>query len=469
MFDIIIIGGGVIGCSAAYYLTKYNLKVALFEKENDIATGTTKANSAIIHAGYDPVPGSLTARLNVRGNYLAHELCKKLDVPFKETGSVVCAFGEEDDAHVRKLYERGVENGVPGLKILGKEELSALEPNLSSEATTALYAPTAGVISPWEYALAFAEVAVQNGLELHLSEKVTDIKEDNTVVTEKGEYKTRYIVSAAGVNCAEIEGMVKEPEYVLKPSKGEYYLLDKSAFGIVNTVVFQCPNKDGKGVLVSPTVHGNIIVGPNAVSAEKCDISTTAEGLEFVKKAAAKSIPNINYGLNIRNFAGMRANTDNEDFIIRFVREGFLSLAGIKSPGLASAPAIAEYVCELLEKDGLSLTKKENAVDTRKRIRFKELSAQEKNRVIKENPAYGRVICRCETITEGEIAETFSHPIPPTTIDGVKRRCNAGMGRCQGGFCAPRVLELIHKYTGIPREEILKDKEGSKVLSGGAL
>lgn len=469
MFDIIIIGGGVIGSAVAYELTKYNLRVALFEKENDIATGTTKANSAIIHAGYDPVPNSLTARLNVRGNELAHIICKKLDVPFKETGSVVCAFGEEDDITVKELYDRGVENGVPGLKILNKQELKELEPNISDEATTALYAPTAGVISPWEYALAFAEVAVQNGLELHLSEKVTDIKEGNVVVTEKGEYAAKYIIAAAGVNCNDIESMVAEPDYTLKPSKGEYYLLDKSAFGIVNTVVFQCPNKNGKGVLISPTVHGNIIVGPNAEASEKEDLSTTADGLSFVRTAAAKSVPTLNLSTNIRNFAGMRANTNEEDFIIRFVRAGFLSLAGIKSPGLASAPAIAEYVRQLLEKDGLSLTEKENIVDTRKRIRFKELSPEEKNAVIKENPAYGRVICRCETITEGEIVATFSSPIPPVSIDGVKRRCNAGMGRCQGGFCAPRVLELIHKHTGIPKEEIVKDKSGSTVLSGGAL
>ena len=470
MYDVIIIGGGVIGCSAAYYLTKYDLKVALFEKENDVATGTTKANSAIIHAGYDPVPGSLTARLNVRGNALAKEICKKLDVPFKQTGSLVCAFGSEDDETVKKLYERGIQNGVPGLKILNSDEVKVLEPNLSDTVTSALYAPTAGVISPWEYALAFATVAVENGLELHLSEGVTDIKDENTVVTQKGEYKAKYVVAAAGVNCTDIESLVAEPDFILKPSKGEYYLLDKSAFGIVNTVVFQCPNKDGKGVLVSPTVHGNIIVGPNAEGCDdKTDLSTTADGLAFVRSAAAKSVPALNLSSNIRNFAGMRANTNNEDFLIRFVKKGFLSLAGIKSPGLASAPAIGEYVCELLEKDGLTLIKKENAVDTRKVIRFKELYPEEKNAVIKEDPAYGRVVCRCETITEGEIIATFKTPIPPVSIDGVKRRVGAGMGRCQGGFCAPRVLELIHKYTGIPKEEIVKDKAGSTVLSGGAL
>ena len=469
MYDVIIIGGGVIGCAAAYELTKYNLRVALFEKENDIATGTTKANSAIIHAGYDPVPGSLTARLNVRGNELAHEICKKLDVPFKETGSVVCAFGEEDDQTVKELYHRGVQNGVPGLRILNKEELRALEPNISDEATSALYAPTAGVISPWEYALAFAETAVVNGLELHLSEKVTDIKE-NTVITEKGEYKAKYIVAAAGVNCAEVEGYVKEPDYVLKANKGEYFLLDKSAFGIVNTVVFQCPNKNGKGVLISPTVHGNIIVGPNAEgSSDKTDVSTTAQGLDFVRNAAYKSVPSLNLSTNIRNFAGMRANTNNEDFIIRFVSPCFLSLAGIKSPGLASAPAIAEYVCELLSEAGLKTDKKESFTDSRKVIRFKELSPAEKDEIIKKDPAYGRVVCRCETITEGEINATFKTPIPPVSIDGVKRRCNAGMGRCQGGFCAPRVLDIIHKTLGIPKEKILKDKEGSYVLSGGAL
>lgn len=469
MYDIIIIGGGVIGCAIAHALTKYELKVALFEKENDIATGTTKANSAIIHAGYDPEPGSLTARLNVRGNYLARVLCKELDVPFKQIGSLVCAFDKEDDATVKMLYERGVENGVPDLKLLNKEEIKAIEPNIADTVTTALYAPTAGVVSPWEYALAFASVAVQNGLELHLSEKVTDIKE-NTVYTHKGSYTARYIIAAAGVNCNEVEAYVRTPDYTLKPSKGEYFLLDKSAAGIVNTVVFQCPNKDGKGVLVSPTVHGNVIVGPNAQGVtDKESVATTSEGLDFVRNAAKKSIPSLDLSANIRNFAGMRANTDCEDFLIRFVSENMLSLSGIKSPGLASAPAIAEYVCQLLEEKGLSLAEKDDYVKTRRCIRFKELSPEEKNRIIKEDPAYGRIICRCETITEGEIIATFKSPIPPVSIDGVKRRCNAGMGRCQGGFCAPRVLELIHKHMGIPKEEILKDKDGSTVLSGGAL
>lgn len=469
MYDVVIIGGGVIGCAVAYQLTKYELKVALFEKENDVADGTTKANSAIIHAGYDPLPGSLAAKLNVRGNLLAGEICEKLDVSFRRVGSLVAAFGEADDRTVRSLYERGIENGVPGLRVVTGDEARIIEPNLSGEVTSALYAPTAGVISPWEYALAMAETAVRNGLELHLSEPVTDIR-DGVVVTPKGEYGAKYIVAAAGVCCDTVEKMVAEPDYVLRPSRGEYYLLDRTASDMVRGIIFQCPNENGKGVLVAQTVHGNVIVGPNAESAEdKFRVNTTAQGLAFVGEAAKKSVPKLDLRANIRNFAGMRANTDRDDFIIRFAAKGFLSLAGIKSPGLASAPAVAEYAAELLERDGLVLHKKSSFVDTRRRVRFASLTDSEKAELIKKNPAYGRVICRCETVTEGEILDTFDTPIPPVSIDGVKRRCNAGMGRCQGGFCAPRVLELIHAATGIPREEILKDKEGSVVLSGGRI
>ncbi len=472
MVDVAIIGCGVIGAATAFSLARYDLSVMVLERENDVATGTTKANSAIVHAGYDPEPGTLMARLNVEGNRMVKELAKQLDVPCKEIGSLVLAFDERDLETIKELYRRGVANGVPDLELLSAEQALAMEPSLSKEVKGALLAPSAAIVSPWELCLALAEVAVKNGVELRRNSPVTAIEkiEGGYRITAGGEVvEARMVVNAAGAEADRIHDLIAPHAFTTLPSRGEYYLMDKSQGALVDHVIFQCPNKDGKGVLVSPTVHGNLIVGPNAEPVEgPTDVAVTADGLAFVKKQAAKSVPGINYRDSIRNFAGVRAVTDQPDFIIAEVEgaPGFIDLGGIKSPGLTSAPAIGEEAVKLLEKAGLVLTEKPNFVAERRRVRFKELSSKEKAALVAKNPAYGRIICRCETISEGEILDALHSPIPPVSIDGVKRRCNPGMGRCQGGFCGPRVQEIIARELGVPQQEIPQDKAGSRILLG---
>ncbi len=475
MTDVVIIGCGVIGAAAAMELSRYDLDITVLERENDVAVGTTKANSAILHAGYDPKPGTLMARLNVRGAALAKEYCAALDVPYRQCGSMVLAFSEREIDTLRELLERGLKNGVPGLAILSGDEARAREPALAETVLAALWAPTAAIVSPWEMCLAFAETAVKNGAQLRLNTAVTGLerREEGWLVhTNAGDIETRYVVNAAGVDSDAVHDMAAPHSFDVKPSRGEYYLLDKAEGTRVNTVVFQCPSQRGKGVLVSPTVHGNLIVGPNAESSDKHDLATTARGLDFVRETAKLSVPSVDFSKSIRNFAGIRANTGREDFLIGVAAPGFVDLGGICSPGLTSAPAIGEYAVELLAGEGLALEKKEKFIFERRRVRFKELSEAERQALVERDPAYGRVICRCETVTEGEILACLRAPIPPVSVDGVKRRVNAGMGRCQGGFCAPRVVEILSRELKVSPGEIVKDRAGMNILTeetkGGA-
>jgi glycerol-3-phosphate dehydrogenase len=468
MYDVAIIGCGIVGCACAYELSKYNLKIVAVEKNNDICCGTTKANSAIIHAGYDPKPNTLMAKLNVRGSLLTKEICKNLDIAYNQIGSLVVAFSDDEVKNVETLFKRGVENGVPDLKIIDKSELKELEPYISDEAICALYAPTAGIIDPWEFGIAMAETAVKNGTEIMLDSQVQDIIENEnyySIKTKKGTIEAKYVINCAGVNSDDVHNMTAKKDFTIIGCAGEYYLLDKSECKRASHVIFQCPNKDGKGVLVSPTIHGNLIVGPNAEVRDKNDTSTKTLSLDFVKEKAVKSVPSISFKENIRNFTGVRALSEYDDFIIKFAKDRFLDVAGIKSPGLSSSPAIAEYVVELLSNSGLEFDKKSNFINTRKHIRFNKLTPDEKNKLISENSAYGRIICRCETVTEGEILDALSSAIPPVSLDGIKRRVGAGMGRCQGGFCGPRVLEIIAKYYNVPYENILQDNTGSYILT----
>lgn len=468
MFDVAIIGCGVIGAAAAFALSQRECSVVVLEKENDVATGATRANSAIIHAGYDPVPGTLMARLNVRGAALAPQLCKQLDVPYQQIGSMVLAFGPEEEKTLHTLYARGRQNGVPGLELLSGDEVRAREPKVSGQVTAALWAPSAGIISPWEYALAFIETAVRNGAELRRScgvNAIVRIEGGFRIETEQGPVEARRIVNAAGTHSDVIHNMVCEPAFRIEPNLGEYYLMDKSEGGRAHCVLFQCPTAAGKGVLVSPTVGGNLIVGPDAVpSNDPSRVNTTGEGLAFVRTQALKTMPDLNFRASIRNFAGVRANSDQDDFYIRESAPGFVDLACIKSPGLSSAPAIAEEAVRLLEQSGLTLPQKAHCVTTRTRLKFRTLPVEQKQRAVAENPLYGRVICRCETITEGEIMDALHAPVPPVSIDGVKRRCGTGMGRCQGGFCGPRVAEILSRELGVPMDQILKDTSGTEIL-----
>jgi len=469
-YDVLIIGCGITGAACAYALSRYDLKIGILEAGSDIAAGATKANSAIIHAGFDPRPGTLMARLNVRGAALAPEICRKLDVPYIDCGSLVLAFSDADLKHIRSLYERGVANGVPDMKILSGEEVRAKEPNLAPNVVGALWAPTSGIVCPWEYALAMAETAVRNGAALHRSARVTGMEktaEGFAVHTERGDFFSRFVLSAAGVHAGTVRAMLEPPDYEIIPTRGQYYILDKSEGARVGCTVFQCPDERGKGVLVSPTVHGNLIVGPDAIPGDADDTRTDSAGLAAIAAAARRSVPSVDLRQNIRNFAGVRANSAGHDFLIEESRRfpGFIDFAGIKSPGLTAAPAVGEYALELLQKAGLALREKSDFIDRRQRIRFKELPADARSALIAKDPAYGRVICRCETVTEGEIVAALRSPIPPMSINAVKRRVGAGMGRCQGGFCAPRVHELIVRELGIDWPDVCLEAPGSELLA----
>ena len=468
MVDVAIIGCGIVGAAAAFELSKRVCSVTVLEKENDVATGATRANSAIIHAGYDPEPGTAMARLNVRGAQLAKQWCADLDVPYRQIGSMVLAFSDAEQATLRELYDRGVRNGVPGLELLDGASVREREPNVSDAAVGALWAPTAGIVSPWEYALALIETAVRNGVELRRDAEVTQITrtaDGYRIETTAGAVEARAVVNAAGGYSDRIHNMVAAPAFHITPSRGEYYLMDKSEGGLAHSVLFQCPSAAGKGVLVAPTVGGNLIVGPNAADDDDpASVRTTADGLAYVRKTALRTMPHLNFRASIRNFAGSRANSDQKDFYIRESAPKFIDLACIKSPGLSSAPAIAEEAVRLLESAGLAQPPKEHPITTRRRLKFRTLPLAEKQRVVAENPLYGRVICRCETITEGEIVDALRAPVPPVSVDGVKRRCGTGMGRCQGGFCGPRVTEILARERGVPMNEILKDTAGSVQL-----
>lgn len=472
MYDVIIIGGGISGTALAYELSKQEGSILLLEKENDIADGTTKANSAIIHAGYDPMPETDMAKYNVMGNQMIQDLCKDLDVPCLPVGSLVVAFCEDEVKTLETIMERGITNGVKDMRIVRDPELHEMEPNLNDQAVAALYAPSACIVNPWDLAIAYGETAVKNGADVRLNQEVVRIGKDDAgfkVTTTKQTFYGKTVVNAAGVACDKILGMMRKPDYRIQPNKGEYYLLDKSQGSLVNHVIFQCPTKEGKGILVAPTVHGNLIVGPSAMDCEEEDVSTTSLGLDMVKRAALKSVPGINFRENIRTFAGIRARrADHGDFVIGEDPEveGFFQIAAMQSPGLSSAPAIAVAMVKEFQNKGLFTVAKKDAITTRKIVRFKEMSAQERHAYIKEHPAFGRIICRCETISEGEILDALHRVIPPVSIDGVKRRCNAGMGRCQGGFCGPRVQELIARELGMRQEEVVQDKAGSIILYG---
>lgn len=472
MYDVIIIGGGVSGTASARELSRYKGKFCLLEKEEDLCCGTSKANSGIVHAGYDAPKGSLMAKLNVLGNEKMENLSRELDFPFKRTGSLVLCFSPEDMPSLQLLYDRGIANGVKNLRILSREEVLEMEPNISDEVYAALYAPTAGIVCPFEMNLAFGENAYENGVEFHFDTEVirlAKIEEGYRIFTNKGEFETKCIVNAAGVYADKFHNMVSEKKIHITPRKGEYCLLDKSAGTHVSRTVFALPGKEGKGVLVTPTVHGNLLIGPTATDIEEKEgTNTTGNGLAQVIKKAGRNVKNLPLRQVITSFAGLRAHEDRQEFIIEEAADapGFIDCAGIESPGLTSAPAIGERVAGILRKK-LGLEEKENFISKRKGIlRPASLSFEERNALIRENPAYGNIICRCEMVTEGEIREAIRRPLGAKSLDGVKRRTRAGMGRCQSGFCSPKVMEILAQELGVDLAEITKAGEGSNLICG---
>ncbi len=469
-YDVAIVGAGVVGGLIARELSRFNIKVALLEKLNDVAMGTTKANSAIVHGGFDAQNGTLKAKLNVEGTAMMPEVCEKLSVPFKKNGSVVVAFSEKEMEHIKVLYDRGIKNGVPELSIIDQAELRRREPNISDEAVGALLSESAGIVCPYELTIAAVENAVTNGVELVRNCEVKSITEnaDGYVLnTTAGEINAKYIINAAGNFSDELAKMVGDDSIELVPRKGEYYVLDKSVGNLATHTIFQCPNEMGKGILVTPTVDGNLLIGPTALNIEdKDDTTTTPEGLRDALQKALKSVPIVSIRNAITSFAGVRAHPVNDDFIIGWcpTSENFINVAGVESPGLSSAPAIAIFVRKILEEK-LALTEKENYTDTRETpVRFRHLSDEERAELISKNPAYGRIVCRCETITEGEIIDAIRAPGGARDVDGVKRRTRAGMGRCQGGFCGSKVVEILARELDVPMSEITKFGGDSKII-----
>lgn len=473
MYDVIIIGAGVSGTSVARELSKYNLKILILEKDNDVANGTTKANSAIIHCGYDAKPGTLKAKFNVLGNPMFDQLCEELDVPFKRTGSLVAAFNEKEVETLEELYNRGMENGVKKLKILSGAETGELEPNLSDTVQGALYAPDCGIICPFELAIAQAENALENGAELLLNQQVENIEKSEEgfkVTTGDGEFSSKYIVNCAGVHADEIYNMVADADFSITPRRGQYFVLDKTAGDFVSMPVFQCPNEMGKGILVLPTIHGNLLVGPDSEDIDdKTKLDTEKERLNYIRQTASKTSDKIPFGDSINAFTGLRATPDTGDFIIGESDKvkGFINVAGIESPGLTASPAIGVHVAGIVADIAGGLEQKDDFNPRRKKvIRFSQLTDAEKAEVVRKDPSYGRVVCRCELVTEGEIVDVIKRKAGATTLDGVKRRARPGMGRCQGGFCAPRVLEILSRELNVDILDVVKDAKNSKILTG---
>lgn len=476
--DVVIIGGGVVGSAIAYELAKFDLDIVLVEKEDDVAMGTSKANSGIIHAGYNAQAGTLKGELNVKANPKFDQLCADLKVPFKRIGSLVVGFSEEDLAVLEQEKQNGEQLGVPGLEIISGEQLFELEPNLNPKAKYALYAPTAGIISPYELTIALADIAVINGVKILLETEVIEIISDNQkisgVKTNKGMIEAKIVINAAGVHADEVAAMAQE-SFKITPRKGEYHLLDKKWGSFVNHVLFPVPKKDSKGILVTPTAHGNLLMGPNSHDVEdKTDLSVTKAGLDEVYQGVRKLVPALNRRDVIASFSGQRA-VAGEDFIIGRSQQikGLINAVGIQSPGLSAAPAIGELVAELVQEvsreirlevalkaDFCAILLKSFQLATA----YDSGSLADWQQVVEADPEYGEIICRCEKVTKGEILDAIRRPLPARTLDAVKRRTRSGMGRCQGGFCGPKVVEIIAEELGILPLQVTKKGSGSEIL-----
>lgn len=474
MKDVIIIGGGVVGCSVARELSRFDADILLLERGNDVSVGTSKANSGIVHGGYDAKPGTLKAKFNVAGNAMFDALARELDFPFKRNGSMVLCFDKADIGKLLELKEQGVKNGVQGLYVLeGYEAVKAMEPYVSENVVAALVVPNGGIVSPYEMTIAYAENAATNGVEFRFGSEVTAIDriDGGLQVTCADGFtaQAKYVVNAAGVYADVINNMISPEKMHITARKGDYELLDKTCGYMASHTLFQMPTKMGKGVLVTPTCHGNILVGPTATDVtDKDDVATTPEELASAFDRALLTMPSLNRRNIITQFSGLRAHLDTDDFVIgeSAAVKGLYNVAGIESPGLSSAPAIAVHVAEEIAQK-LSLGKNANFVAERKGIpHFATLSDEERQKLVAENPLYGRIVCRCETVTEGEIVEAIRRKPGAVDMDGVKRRTRQGMGRCQAGFCTPRVMEILSRELGVPMTEVTKRGGNSQFVIG---
>ena len=470
MYDVIIIGAGITGTLIARELSKYRLSCAVLEKCNDVGNATTNANSAIIHSGYDPVPGTLKAKFNVLGNPKYDQLTKELNVPFYRLGSLTVAIYDEQVELLKELCERSKINGVE-VKLLSAEETLKLEPNINPAVKASLFAPTCGIIDPFNLTVRAMENAIDNGVKLFLSEEVIGINkvEDHyQIKTKKGLYESKIVINAAGNHADDIAAMVEPIDWKISSRKGEYFVLDHYKAGLVNRTIFPLPSEKGKGILVSVTTSGNYIVGPSSEFVkDKDDVSTDAETLRNVRAQASDLVPSIPFNQVIRTFSGNRPSCSRHDFIIEYAKSDnhFINVAGIESPGIASSPAIAEYVVNELVKP---LMKLENNPtfnpNVRKPHRLYDAMLEKDYSFINENENYSEIICSCEKVTLGEIMDQLNRSCPPHSVKGLKRRTRAGFGKCQGGFCQPRIVLLLAKHYGVSPLDIPLDDEGSNIL-----
>ncbi|MCX0367743.1 NAD(P)/FAD-dependent oxidoreductase [Clostridium perfringens] len=468
MRDIIVIGAGVVGCSIARELSKYNLDVLVVEKNSDVSEGISKGNSGIVHAGYNEKIGTLKAKLNIEGNKIFDDLSRDLQFPFKRNGAFILAFSDEDMNILESLKENGEKLGVEGLEILTREEALNIEPNLNKEIVGVLNVKTSGIVSPYEMTIALAENAAENGVEFKLNSKVTSIEKISegykVTLNNKELVSGKLIINASGLEGAFLNNLVSMSKREINPVKGEYCLFDKVAGAMINKTLFQVPNKLSKGVLVTPTAEGNLLVGPNAVEGKT--LETSREGIDEILDKSKKSLEELPVARILNTFSGIRPKTKEGDFIIEEVEDAknFINVIGIDSPGLTAAPAIGVYVVNMI-KERLDLVEKKNFKKTREKIvRFAELSLEEKNKLIKEKPAYGHMVCKCEFVTEGEIVEAIHRPIKALTVDAIKRRTRASMGGCQGIGCTLPISKILSRELGIDISDINKNSEGSPVI-----
>ena len=468
MRDIIVIGAGVVGCSIARELSKYNLDVLVVEKNSDVSEGISKGNSGIVHAGYNEKIGTLKAKLNIEGNKMFDDLSRDLQFPFKRNGAFILAFSDEDMNILESLKENGEKLGVEGLEILTREEALNIEPNLNKEIVGVLNVKTSGIVSPYEMTIALAENAAENGVEFKLNSKVTNIEKISegykVTLNNREVVNGKIIINASGLEGAFLNNLVSMSKREINPVKGEYCLFDKVAGAMINKTLFQVPNKLSKGVLVTPTAEGNLLVGPNAVEGKT--LETSREGIDEILDKSKKSLEELPLARILNTFSGIRPKTKEGDFIIEEVEDAknFINVIGIDSPGLTAAPAIGVYVVNMI-KERLDLVEKKNFKKTREKIvRFAELSLEEKNKLIKEKPAYGHMVCKCEFVTEGEIVEAIHRPIKALTVDAIKRRTRASMGGCQGVGCTLPISKILSRELGIDISDINKNSEGSPVI-----
>ncbi len=471
MFDVAVIGAGVVGGLVARELTRYRLNVCIVEKNSDVALGATRANSAIVHAGFDAKEGSLKALLNVRGSEMMEEVCCDLGVKYRRNGSLVVGFSSEDRETLAGLLERGEKNGVRDLELLDRDGVRALEENIGDAVTCALHAPVGAIVCPYELCMAAVGNAMDNGATLERNFEVKTIEYVNNcykISSDRSTIEARYVVNCAGIYSDKIAEMAGEGSFTVHARRGEYMLLDRECGELVSHTIFRCPSKMGKGILVSPTVDGNLLLGPTAEDIDdREDTRTTAEGLASVRAKASEQVRGVNFGKVITSFTGLRSVGSTGDFIINSNGRGFINAAGIESPGLSASPAIAEYIADMLRREGCELVPNPDFVGTRRPMHyFRELDREGKNRVIAEHPEYAHVVCRCETVTEGEILEAIRTSPTPTDVDGVKRRTRATMGRCQGGFCTPYIIELLAREMGCAYEDVTKLGGASEINVG---